>query len=386
MLGKGLESLIPQKGNNAPGGAPVAGDVSPQSPAAKAIAPSADSQEVPRDDMSEGARPIPHAAPASEYGSSPPVASIPADQAPASLPPLSASAAAKAFQKPAQGKSSEPQQAQSVFHIEVGKITSNPNQPRRNFDEAGLRDLAHSIREFGFLQPLVVSRVEKETADGVGVEYQLIAGERRLMAAKMLGLPTVPAIVRNVDLEREKLELAILENIQRENLSPIESARAFQRLQEEFHMTQREIAAKLGKSREVVANAMRLLDLPEAMRAAVEKGELGESNARLLLTISDPSAQQHFFEDIVKNRMTTREAKERMGRVPGTPGARGRGRPPKSEEEPLTPELQAAQDALSSDLGTPVTIHKGANTGRITITFYSEEELESILRRLGADH
>jgi hypothetical protein len=124
-------------------------------------------------------------------------------------------------------------------------------------------------------------KMEKETATGIAVEYQIIAGERRFMAAKLLGLPRVPAIVRNINLEREKLELGVIENIQRENLNPIEMARAFQRLQEEFRMTQREIAAKLGKSREVVANAVRLLDLPEYVQRAVEDGQLSESNARL---------------------------------------------------------------------------------------------------------
>ncbi len=146
-----------------------------------------------------------------------------------------------------------------------------------------LHELASSIREFGFLQPLVVSKVEKETPTGIAVEYQIIAGERRFMAAKLLGLPRVPAIIRNINLEREKLELGVIENIQRENLNPIEMARAFQRLQEEFRMTQREIAAKLGKSREVVANSVRLLDLPEYIQRAVEEGSVSESNARILI-------------------------------------------------------------------------------------------------------
>ena len=118
--------------------------------------------------------------------------------------------------------------------------------------------MANSVREFGFLQPLVVSKIEKETPTGIDVEYQLIAGERRLRAAKLLGLRVVPTIIRNVDLEREKLELAVIENLQREDLNPVEMARAFQRLQEEFRMTQREIAAKLGKSRETVANTRAL--------------------------------------------------------------------------------------------------------------------------------
>ena len=157
-------------------------------------------------------------------------------------------------------------------------------------------------------------------------------------------------------------------------------------------MTQREIAAKLGKSREVVANAVRLLDLPEEIQVAVQKGDLSESSARMLLAVGDPGAQKRLFEDIVQNRLTTRDVKERVQQfsastgtdVAGAHGHR-RGRPPKSAEAPLPTELRAMQESLSSDLGAPVEIHKGASNGRITITFYSEEELENILRKLGKE-
>ncbi len=371
MLGKGLESLIPQKGNGNGNGGGGQNDPSSQLPISQPLT----SEPARAGEMREE----PQAAPPAEIVAAAAPISQPQPQFKPQPQPMVAPAAvaAKAFQE-------EPQKIDSVFHIEVDRITPNPNQPRRNFDEAGLRDLAHSIREFGFLQPLVVSRVEKEMPGGVGISYQLIAGERRLLAAKMLGLATVPAIVRNVDLEREKLELAVLENIQREDLNPIETARAFQRLQEEFRMTQREIAAKLGKSREAVANAVRLLDLPEYIRMAVEKGEISESGARLLLAIEDPGAQQRLFEDIVQHGLTTRDIRERVGELGGRTGPR-RGRPPKGEEAPLPPELKAMQESLSTDLGAPVTIHKGANTGKITITFYSEEELENILRRLGKE-
>ncbi|MGC9599057.1 MAG: ParB/RepB/Spo0J family partition protein [Minisyncoccia bacterium] len=397
MLGKGLESLIPKKGDGSGGGGgngngggsggqnvPSSQPPVSQTPAPQALALPPDSEmEIVRADAArEEPRVAPPiearaaAAPISQPQSQPQQPQPARPQLQPTVPP--ASDAAKAF-------NGEPQEMGSVFHIEVDRITPNPNQPRRNFDEAGLRDLAHSIREFGFLQPLVVSRIEKETSGGVGVAYQLVAGERRLLAAKMLGLATVPAIIRNVDLEREKLELAVLENIQRENLNPIEAARAFQRLQEEFRMTQREIAAKLGKSREVVANAVRLLDLPEYIRTAVEKGTISESSARLLLAVPDPGAQQRLFEDIVQHGLTTRDVRERVGELGSSvAGGRRRGRPPKSAEAPLPPELKAMQESLSADLGAPVTIHKGAGTGKITIAFYSEEELENILRRLGS--
>ncbi|HEX4104547.1 MAG TPA: ParB/RepB/Spo0J family partition protein [Candidatus Paceibacterota bacterium] len=333
MLGKGLESLIPQKGDG------DEGDNASRPP---------ESQPAP-------------AEPVSMTGAAQPVQSAQPAQPPAVFKETS-------------------NVAESVFHIETDKITPNPGQPRRNFDEAALRDLAHSLREFGFLQPLVVTKREKETPNGIDVEYELIAGERRLLAAKMLGLRSVPAIIRNVDLEREKIELAVIENIQRENLNPIETARAFQRLQEEFRMTQREIAAKLGKSREVVANAMRLLDLPEYIRVAVEKGEMSESHARFLIAIEDPAAQKRLFDDILANKLTTRDVRERVGEMTG----RRRGRPPKSEQH-LPAELRAMQDSLSMDLGAPVEIQKGAAKGSITITFYSEEELRNIIQKLGKE-
>jgi ParB family chromosome partitioning protein len=296
------------------------------------------------------------------------------------------------FVAQSQEQKSQPQKRddlaqESIYHIEIEKITPNPDQPRRHFDQDALHELAGSIREFGFLQPLVVSKVEKETPTGIAVEYQIIAGERRFMAAKMLGLPRVPAIVRNINLEREKLELGVIENIQRENLNPIEMARAFQRLQEEFRMTQREIAAKLGKSREVVANSVRLLDLPEYVQRAVEDGQVSESNARLLIAIEDPVAQKALLEDIVQNKLTTRDVKERVQRTFG--GAHGdgvsiahrRGRPP-LQAVYLAPEVRAMQEELATSLGAPVEISKNANNGKITITFFSEEELKNILEKL----
>ncbi|MBU6500630.1 MAG: ParB/RepB/Spo0J family partition protein [Patescibacteria group bacterium] len=264
----------------------------------------------------------------------------------------------------------------SVFHIEVIKIKPNPNQPRKHFDEQALWELANSIREFGFLQPLVVSKTDKEISTGVDVEYQIIAGERRFLAAKLLGLEVVPAIIRNVDLEREKLELAVVENIQREDLNPIEKARAVARLQEEFRMTQREIAAKLGKSRESVANSVRLLDLPMYIQEALEKGQLTESHGRFLLAVQDPGAQKQLFDDIVLHGITTRELRNRVraGRPRGV-----------SREAGLPPELRMMEEKLSSELGTPVKIEKDGASGKITITFYSDEELESIMRKIGKE-
>jgi len=369
MLGKGLESLIPpQKGNQA-------GE--PQQPPAQQPAPPV---QQPAPILQPQPEPQAHVQPSqpAQQSSLSAQPAVQPQQQPATQPQPQKPIAAQPQQQPQKPpKNDEPQATQSIFQIELEKIKPNPDQPRRNFDGAALKELANSIREFGFLQPLVVTKIERESPTGIEVEYQLIAGERRYLAAKMLGLRTAPAIIRNVHLEREKLELAVIENIQRENLNPIETARAFVRLQEEFRMTQREIAAKLGKSREVVANTMRLLDLPEYVREAVEKGGMSESHARLLLTLGDPGAQKRLFDDILANKLTTRDVKERVQQA----GGARRGRPPLTEEN-VTPEVRAMQDELSSSLGAPVEIRKGMNAGRITITFYSEEELENILHRL----
>ena len=344
MLGKGLESLIPKNGGQSPQGA--------SRPPQTSHDPSSD-------------RPV-----AQPLASSvPPPQQRPQETVP---PPSSASP---------QKKEDVPHG--SIYHIELEKIVPNPGQPRRHFDDAALHELANSIREFGLLQPIVVSKTEKETPSGVNVEYQIIAGERRYLAAKLLGLPRLPAIVRNVNLEREKLELGVIENIQRENLNPMEMARAFQRLQEEFHMTQREIAVKLGKSREVVANTVRLLDLPEYIQRAAEEGAVSESNARLLIAIEDPAAQKRLLDEIVQNKLTTRDVRVRVEAALAASGVhrRGRGRPPR-EELHLAPEVRALQEELSASIGAPVDIVKNAANGKITITFFSEEELKNILEKL----
>ncbi len=428
MLGKGLESLIPQKGNQGQGprdlpagnvppqgvlrppqeGAPsslsgsaAAQPATPSSPAAPAQSPSPliPKREPPADMRHDAQARFPQR----EHRQEEERPRVPQSQ---SQPQHQSQPQSQRQPLPQSHPSSSPQSQsqQAIFQIELEKIVPNPDQPRRTFDQEGIRDLANSIREFGLLQPIVVSKVKKESASGVDVEYQIIAGERRYMAAKMLGLARVPAIVRNVNLEREKLELGVIENIQREDLNPIEMARAFQRLQEEFRMTQREIAAKLGKSREVVANSVRLLDLPEEVLKAVEDGTVSESNARLLLAIGDAGLQRRLLREIVEDKLTTRDVRERiqryeflsgkeavegntnLGIVPGmkgdVPAAPRRGRPP-LKPVVLPPEVRMLRDELSTELGAPIEIQKTAHNGKISITFFSEEELENILRKLG---
>lgn len=267
----------------------------------------------------------------------------------------------------------------AIFHIEVEKIKPNPYQPRKNFDPDALQDLANSIREFGILQPLVVSKIEKETEQGTAVEYQLIAGERRLMAAKMLELERVPVIVRRVRENKEHLELAIIENLQRENLNPVETARSYARLQDEFGLTQREIAQRLGKSREVIGNALRLLDLPEEIQKAVSEGKINESQARLLLSLENPAAQKTMFQEILSRNLTVRQLRQKI--------KTSAGRAETNEEKSFLNEaeyfeLKAIEEQLKEFLNAPVKIHKKERNSDIVISFYSQEEIYNFIAKV----
>ncbi|OGZ03387.1 MAG: hypothetical protein A2430_00840 [Candidatus Liptonbacteria bacterium RIFOXYC1_FULL_36_8] len=262
-----------------------------------------------------------------------------------------------------------------IFFLEIEKIKPNPFQPRRYFDETALKELSSSIREFGVIQPLVVTKNEIETPTGTDVEYELIAGERRLLASKMAGLERVPAIIKGVTPKKEKLEMAVIENLQRENLNPIETARAFSRLQDEYAMTQREIASRLGKSREVVANTIRLLSLPSQMQEAVEKGQISESQARLLLSISDITVQQNLFNEILRNSLSVRELRNRIISI----NARANAVERFSE---VDPEIKYIQERLAEILGAKVRVEKSGDSGKITISFNSSEELKGIIEKV----
>jgi len=266
-----------------------------------------------------------------------------------------------------------------VFLIEVDKIVPNPDQPRRDFDEVALRELANSIQEVGLIQPIVVSKIEKETEAGTEVHYQLIAGERRLKASKILGFERIPAIVKKVNLERERLELALVENIQRANLNPVEEARAYARFQDDFGMTQREVATRLGKSREVVANALRLLNLPTEIQDAIARSELSESQARLLLAVNDPAEQKALFEAVLRDNLSVRQLRDRIQKIqsPTAPAAAGSARV-------IDPEIIQIQKDLETLLGTQVKLEKTGDIGKITISFFSPEELRQIIERFTA--
>jgi len=256
---------------------------------------------------------------------------------------------------------------ESIFQIEVEKIKPNPYQPRRDFKEEELKDLAESIRTHGILQPLVVSKIERETENGTEVEYQLIAGERRLMAAKMIGLERVPVIIRDIDDKRYKLELALIENVQRSNLNPLEAARAYVRLQEEFNLTQMEIAIRVGKSREAIANTIRLLKLPPQIQEALAQGKINESQARTLLAIDDLNEQDKVFRALLSEKLTVRDLKERVV---------------KSKTFSSSSSEVYWQKKLEEKLGTPVKVIKNGPKGKLIIQFYSEKEWQNILEKL----
>ena len=267
-----------------------------------------------------------------------------------------------------------------VFLIEVDRISPNPQQPRRNFDPEELKNLASSIREFGILQPITVTKVETESELGTEVAYQLIAGERRWQASRLLGLERIPAIIRSITLEKERLELAVLENVQRADMNPIESARAYARLQDEFAMTQREIAARLGKSREVVANTMRLLGLPTVVQEALSRNQISESQGRLLLTVDDPGQQQMLMEDLLRSNLSVRELKSRIQRIKRVESPAMDGIIPAPIS--IDPATETLQKELESALGAPVKVDRSGETGKLIITFYSPEELQGIVAKL----
>jgi ParB family chromosome partitioning protein len=261
----------------------------------------------------------------------------------------------------------------SIFFVELDKIKPNPYQPRREFEEGKLRDLADSIRQYGVLQPLVVSRMEVEKPDGgLVVEYELIAGERRLRASKLAGIAQVPVIIRVGDDSMMKLELAIIENLQREDLNPVDRARAFLRLSDEFKFTHAEIGKKMGRSREYVSNTLRMLSMPEEMLQALSEGKISEGHTRPLMMLADrPEEQMTLFKEIVFKKITVREAEKIARHIAHD----------KTRKKDFTPdpELIELEGKLRDALGTRVQIERKEVGGHITIDFFSNDDLASLL-------
>ena len=261
----------------------------------------------------------------------------------------------------------------SIFWIDTDKIKPNPFQPRRDFDEARLADLALSIKQYGVLQPLTVSRLEVEKEDGgIVTEYELIAGERRLRAAKIAGVIQIPAIIRVGDTAMMKLELAIIENLQREDLNVVDRARAFFRLTTEFKFTHSEVAKKMGRSREYVSNTLRILSLGEDILNALSEGKITEGHTRPILMLADhPEEQIVLFKEILYKKITVREA-ERLARKIAYDRVR------KKEFMP-DPEITELEEEFQDKLGTRVHIDRKDLGGQIKIDFFSTEDLRMIL-------
>jgi len=270
---------------------------------------------------------------------------------------------------------------ESVFMIDIDKIKPNPYQPRREFDERELKSLADSIRVYGILQPLLVSKVEKDVPTGRDVEYELIAGERRLRAAKLAHLPRVPVVVRQGASNTQKLEVALIENIQRHDLNAIDEARAFKQLKDEFAMTYTEIGKRVSKSQPYIMNTVRILALPESMQDALVRGEINEGHTRPLLSLKRfPDRQQKLFDAIVKQKFTVRQA-EAMGREmlggDASPAQMfGGGRSVIDEEV-----VQMLEQFKNTHGLSRVNANTSGRTARLAITFSSKTDLKEWVQK-----
>lgn len=264
-----------------------------------------------------------------------------------------------------------PLSGSGISEIPVNQISPNPRQPRVRFDSEDLSALAVSIQEHGVIQPLIVS--QGSSSD----QYTLIAGERRLLAAREAGLRTVPAIVRETS-EQGRLELALIENLQRADLSPIETADAFHQLTVEFGLSHEEVARCVGKSRVAVTNTLRLLNLPKEIQQAVTETVITEGHARALLSLRTPQSQLAALGTIISKGLNVRQTEELVRRLGGE-------RPTRKPKPETSPEVKALEERLRARLGTKVVMKQGRKGGSLTIHYYSDEELDSLLGFLLAD-
>jgi len=254
---------------------------------------------------------------------------------------------------------------QGVRNIPIDKIKANKYQPREDFDQASLDDLAASIREKGFIQPVLV-RLQ-------GNEYELIAGERRFRAAKKLGYKEMPAIIKDAT-DLDSLEISIIENVQRENLNPIDQAKAYKRLQDEFNITQEKVADTIGKDRATVANIVRLLNLPAKVQEYVSRGTISMGHARAMLSLSKESEQMRLCTKVIKDDLSVRDTESYAKKMLLQ----------KSRTKALVedPNLKALEQELREIFGTKVRIHKSKKGGRIEIEFYSDTDMQRVITLL----
>lgn len=274
-------------------------------------------------------------------------------------------------------KFAEPTRYDSVFWVEADRIQPNPYQPRKEFDETALKSLAESIRQYGILQPLTVTRREIEKPDG-GIQsiYELIAGERRLRASKLIGLKEVPVVIRaGEQTDKMKLELAIIENLQREDLNAIDRAKALAQLAEQFGLSHAEVGVKIGRSREYVSNSIRLLALPEQIQQAVIDKEITEGHARALLMLNGREQERDtLFKEILLKKTSVRIVEQMVRRIAQD----------KIRKHDKTPEVMEIEKNLTETLGTRVVIENRPKGGRVLIEFFSPEDLTHIVAALAA--
>lgn len=259
-----------------------------------------------------------------------------------------------------------PAEAGALREVEVARIEPNPNQPRQRFERKALEDLAASIREHGVVQPLVVTAIGDD-------RYRIIVGERRWQAARLAEVPRVPVVVKDLS-DQQTLEIALVENVQRADLNPLEEALAYQRLIQDFGLTQQEVAQQVGRSRVTIANTLRLLALPDAIKGPVVEGRISEGHARALLGLPSEAAQLALLERIERDDLSVRQTEELVQRLQGPREAKARAS--------KSPDIAALEDDLQRSLGTKVTLRHGKRGGRIVIEYYSDEEFQGLYERL----
>lgn len=264
--------------------------------------------------------------------------------------------------------SSEAEKVEALRQIEVTQISSNPFQPREDFDPGALEELKNSIAEKGVIQPITVRKTD--------FGYQLIAGERRLRATKALGLETIPAFIVEVTSDNELLELSLIENIQREDLNPIDLAKAYQRLITECNLTQEEIARRVGKDRSTITNFIRLLKLPTEIQGSLRKGELDMGHARALISLEDKKEQLRIWKKTVRDKLSVRRVEEAVKKIMQEKKVQ----PPIYKKKPS--HIIRAESRLREFFGTQVRIFPKKEGGRIEIEYYSDEDLERIMEIL----
>ena len=250
-----------------------------------------------------------------------------------------------------------------VVEVDPAEIETNPFQPRKSFDDVDINELADSIKTYGVIQPLIVTRQ--------GGKYELIAGERRLRASKIAGLKTVPVIVRDYD-QQKKLEVALVENLQREDLNPIDTARAYRQLMDDFNLSLEETAKKVGKSRPQVSNTLRLMGLPEEIKAALSGGKLSEAHAIYLLGIASPEKQMDIFNKIIKNDWTVKETSNEVRKLGGSKESRIKD----------DPNDRVREAAFRSFFGAKTEIKRANKGGKIVIDFYGDDDLVEMVKKI----